>query len=366
MNKKITILFLFILTFLLSVNQADSGYDGICGTADGHIFNRKDSSFGSYSPCLQGVATGLSFPAPGEKVSWKCLGGGAIPIGTDDSCSASRRVCSLNSDCGINTSCKIHTCITLGLGECTSSVKSNGTSCGSEKFCYLGNCTDMVGLGGSCSTNYFCKDNGTYCGPAKKCVCTPGLGNCADDPDTCLCRFDMDWNCKDSYDTTEGWKELCEPPTGPSIMAPSLSFSTSAYSITLGEKIQLSYTVGNNATSCTASTMPLTGAGDWSGPKSFLNGTYSSPLVTSPLAITPAITGTIRYTLACSNLGGTNTKSIDITVNPVTPPPPPPPPPSCIPCSNENEHCKGNYADECGTGTTCVGTKDCTWREVTP
>ncbi len=48
-------------------------------------------------------------------------------------------------------------------------------------------------------------------------------------------------------------------------------------------------------------------------------------------------------------------------------PPPPPPPPTCSPkCTGtDSTACKGDVVSD-GCEGTCVGTRDCTWREVTP
>ncbi|KKQ13984.1 MAG: hypothetical protein US27_C0006G0002 [Candidatus Moranbacteria bacterium GW2011_GWF1_36_78] len=350
MTKKIVVSFLFISTFFLVAGKAEA----VC----------TNNSLGAL---LNGVQSYTGCASASSLMIWSCAGQDAVTSSVT-SCTTpdGRGYCSGNkcklygcindSQCSSdsNPCTKLSTC-NLVSHTCTAEINvSDGTSCGVGKYCYSGNCKTKVGLGDVCSTNFICSDNGTYCGPANRCICSAGLGNCADDSDTCLCRFDLGWDCKTDYNSDRRrFEETCQPPRDSGPVAPSLTFSANPSVITLGESTTLSYIVGNNADFCTASTTSV-GAGIWAGWKLATNGTHISvpPIV-------PTTIGTKTYSISCSNDGGTRTKSVSVTVNPVSLPSLP-----CISCSDEDAHCRGSYVDRCGA--TCTGTKDCNWREVTP
>lgn len=354
MRKKSAILFLSAVALFLMADKAEA----VCtNNSLGALLNGVQS----YTGCINSTSL----------MVWSCAGQDAVTSSITSCATSDGRGYCLGNKCKMyecikNSQCpsdsnpctKPSTCNLISHTCTFENNVSDGTSCGTNKYCYSGNCKTKVGLGDSCSTNYICTDNGTYCGPANKCVCSAGLGNCADDPDTCLCRFDLGWDCKSEYNLDLGRiEETCQPPSDSGPVAPSLSFSANPSTITLGESIRLTYTVRNDAIFCVAETTSV-GAGLWTGIKSAVNGTHISvpPVV-------PTSVGVKTYSISCSNAEGTNTKKVNVTVNPVSSLPPPPPP-ICIPCSDEDDHCRGSYVDSCGA--TCTGTKDCTWREVTP
>ncbi|MDE2218968.1 MAG: Ig-like domain repeat protein [Gammaproteobacteria bacterium] len=78
---------------------------------------------------------------------------------------------------------------------------------------------------------------------------------------------------------------------------PTVTLSVSPTSITLGQSTTLTWS-STNATSCTAS-------GSWSGTQA-TSGTSSQ---------TPASTGSLSYSLACTGAGGTTSSSATLTVN---------------------------------------------------
>lgn len=91
-------------------------------------------------------------------------------------------------------------------------------------------------------------------------------------------------------------------------LAPTVSISANPMSITLGQSVQLSWTV-MNAASCVAS-------GGWSG---------NVDLTTTTATVTPTASGSVTYTLACTSpagsgyAGGTQgVASTSVTVNPAS------------------------------------------------
>jgi len=89
------------------------------------------------------------------------------------------------------------------------------------------------------------------------------------------------------------------PPPPP---APTVSIAINPGSITLGQGAALTWS-SSNATACTAS-------GAWSGTQALSN--------SAGLSETPAATGTLTYTLACSGAGGSANASAMLTVNAAT------------------------------------------------
>ena len=87
-------------------------------------------------------------------------------------------------------------------------------------------------------------------------------------------------------------EEIVEPPVV--TPSPSVSFSSSAASVTLGQTFILTWSTVN-ADTCVAS-------GDWSGDKA-LSGSES---------ILASISGVSSYTLSCSGEGGTQTQRVDV------------------------------------------------------
>jgi hypothetical protein len=86
--------------------------------------------------------------------------------------------------------------------------------------------------------------------------------------------------------------------------APSLTFTSTRTSLIVGESATLNWSaLGSGTLTCSA-------GGAWSGTK---------PAVGSQ-AITPASAGTLNYSLACSNVGGTTTRVVTITVTVNQPP----------------------------------------------
>ena len=84
--------------------------------------------------------------------------------------------------------------------------------------------------------------------------------------------------------------------------APTVSIAVNLANITLGQSAALTWSSAN-ATTCTAS-------GAWSGTQALSNSTG--------LSETPAATGTLTYTLACSGAGGSANASAMLTVNAAT------------------------------------------------
>jgi hypothetical protein len=135
------------------------------------------------------------------------------------------------------------------------------------------------------------------------------------------CNFTV-WNSSNPSNTgTCTGSVTVRPPGGGGIPAPSLSISANPPSITLNNSTTISYTVGNNATSCTASV--TSGGGNWTGARPAFNGTHTYP------GVTPTTAGTKTYTISCSNTGGTTTRSVSVTVSS--------PPPNQIPTATINQ-----------------------------
>ncbi|MBA4284449.1 MAG: hypothetical protein C0434_02820 [Xanthomonadaceae bacterium] len=89
-----------------------------------------------------------------------------------------------------------------------------------------------------------------------------------------------------------------DPPLLP---VPTVSLSAAPATVTLGSTSTLSWS-STDATSCTASD-------DWSG----------SRATSGSASVTPAATGTARYTLSCTGGGGSASATATVTVNPVPP-----------------------------------------------
>lgn len=87
----------------------------------------------------------------------------------------------------------------------------------------------------------------------------------------------------------------------PLLPVPTVTLSAAPTTVTLGSAATLTWS-SSDATSCTAS-------GDWTGERSS-SGT---------LSVTPAVTGTVRYTLSCTGGGGTASATATVTVNPPSP-----------------------------------------------
>jgi hypothetical protein len=87
--------------------------------------------------------------------------------------------------------------------------------------------------------------------------------------------------------------------------APTLTLSASPNSIVESGDTTLTWTVGNDATSCTASN-------GWTGNKAFSNGPHNQTL---------SISSTTTYALSCSNQFGTTNRQVTVTVttDPVDP-----------------------------------------------
>lgn len=81
--------------------------------------------------------------------------------------------------------------------------------------------------------------------------------------------------------------------------APTLTLTANPTSITGSGTSSLSWTVGNDATSCTASN-------GWSGSKAFANGTYNQNV---------NLNSTTTYALQCSNQFGSTSRQVTVTVN---------------------------------------------------
>lgn len=69
--------------------------NGSCGTANGRTFSHTDTSYGSYTACTVGDASGFAFPAAGSSDSWTCGGSNG---GEPASCSASRSAVPADDD----------------------------------------------------------------------------------------------------------------------------------------------------------------------------------------------------------------------------------------------------------------------------
>jgi len=92
------------------------------------------------------------------------------------------------------------------------------------------------------------------------------------------------------------------------IPAPTLTLSANPPTITSGNSSRLTWTVGGNATSCTASNNK--GLATWNGAKAFANGTYDQSV--SPTTST-------QFSLRCSNAGGSVTRDVTVNVDVVPP-----------------------------------------------
>ncbi|OGI33142.1 MAG: hypothetical protein A2271_02150 [Candidatus Moranbacteria bacterium RIFOXYA12_FULL_35_19] len=106
----------------------------------------------------------------------------------------------------------------------------------------------------------------------------------------------------------------CASPSVP-VSPPTLTFNVSPLSVTLGQSFDISYTVGNDAISCTASVTLGGGTGtEWTGWMPASNGTHSG------YSATPITTGDKSYTISCSNLGGTTELTYERGVDPASVP----------------------------------------------
>ncbi len=76
-------------------NISPLAVNGSCGTANGRTFSHTDTSYGSYTACSAGSASGFSFPAAGSSDSWTCSGSNG---GAPASCSASRSAVPADDD----------------------------------------------------------------------------------------------------------------------------------------------------------------------------------------------------------------------------------------------------------------------------
>ncbi|MFA6161789.1 MAG: endo alpha-1,4 polygalactosaminidase, partial [Patescibacteria group bacterium] len=107
------------------------------------------------------------------------------------------------------------------------------------------------------------------------------------------------WNV--NFDTgVDGWvvENYLGKYVAPAPVAPTVTLTVSPVSITAGTSATLSWS-STNATACTAS-------GSWTGTKA----------VSGTSAVTPTATAT--YTLACTGTGGSVSKSVTVTVTPVS------------------------------------------------
>jgi len=64
--------------------------NGVCGTADQHVYTYTDTSWGKYIGCKVGTSSKPEFPKAGTTANWTCAG---IDGGKNVSCSASRSAC---------------------------------------------------------------------------------------------------------------------------------------------------------------------------------------------------------------------------------------------------------------------------------
>lgn len=99
---------------------------------------------------------------------------------------------------------------------------------------------------------------------------------------------------------------------------PSVSFSASPTTITLGNSSTLTWTTSDPGATCYASTAS-TGAGVWSG----------SSTGSGSRSVTPTTIGTKTYTVSCANLAGATDRSATVTVTDAAVPPEGTCPPSC-------------------------------------
>ena len=70
--------------------QEGEPIDGVCGTADKHVYTYTDTSWGKYIGCKVGTSSKPEFPKAGTTANWTCAG---IDGGKNVSCSASRSAC---------------------------------------------------------------------------------------------------------------------------------------------------------------------------------------------------------------------------------------------------------------------------------
>ncbi|MBL8121872.1 hypothetical protein JNM87_03920 [Candidatus Saccharibacteria bacterium] len=86
---------------------------------------------------------------------------------------------------------------------------------------------------------------------------------------------------------------------------PVVTLSVSPISVNTGGSANLTWSVANGATSCTATASPSNS--NWTGSKSVNGGTASTGALTT--------TGTKSFTLSCTNAGGTGTATTSVTVS---------------------------------------------------
>lgn len=96
--------------------------EGLCGNANGKVYQVNVESYGSDQQCSSGSLSNSSFPLPGQTASWTCSGDGVQMV----SCSASRE-----NDTEINISFVIHPSVidkgfkSSSINEVTESVAEN-------------------------------------------------------------------------------------------------------------------------------------------------------------------------------------------------------------------------------------------------
>jgi hypothetical protein len=171
-------------------------------------------------------------------------------------------------------------------------------------------------INGSCGTRNTAYPSTTTAWPTGSTYCSSGTNTTS--PTFPAAGTSVSWTCAGSGGGTNA---NCSASRSLIVIpAPSLSISANPPSITLNNSTTISYTVGNNATSCTASV--TSGGGNWTGTRPAFNGTHTYP------GVTPTTAGTKTYTISCSNTGGTTNRSVSVTVNP--PPPGNQPPTATI------------------------------------
>ena len=119
----------------------------------------------------------------------------------------------------------------------------------------------------------------------------------------------------------------------PVVLPPSVTLSVNPSTISAGGFSALTWTSTNNPTSCNASD-------SWSGVKT-ANGAESTGRVSNP--------GSYKYTISCTNSGGTGNISVTLTVGPANVPPP-------VAKAGSGTATSAQVAVYCGGRVPCYGT----------
>ena len=182
-----------------------------------------------------------------------------------------------------------------GSGSATTSVSVSSGVVVSKPVVAISLSPTTIGTGGSTTISWSATNNPTSCtasgswGGAKSASGSQNSGIV-----TTAGLYTYTLACSNSAGASSASASLTV------IAKPTVSVSVSPASITTGSSATITWSVGNGATSCTAS-------GGWTGSKGLTGGSQSTGVMSTA--------NTYIYSLSCSNAGGTTTASATLVVS---------------------------------------------------